>query len=161
MFDPARQLGCPDDDDCHGGYRQVTAAYVERHAPMRPVPFPRVALNTPPEGLDGLALVEWNHQLAVNRHHVMIEKSQRTSTSNSVYPCHVCNPDQFLRWTDGDWPYPKRPARTERGSGGGDRPPPYTDADAPLDDEGLFDPAVVLPEVDPLTAHEHARADLQ
>jgi len=97
MYDRARNLGCHDNDDCHGGYRQVGAAYVDELCPRMAPPIDE-PLTADEERLND-DLMRHNRQ-------------RRAALANTVYPCPACNPDQYLRWIDGDWPR-MRPVSTK------------------------------------------------
>lgn len=130
-YDPRRQMGCQDDDSCEGGYRRVTDRYVDEVAPLRPDPHPDLG---PRPGEDAeAARALWDERDRANRQHRIRQSSARAAAANTVFPCPKCNPEQFIRWEQGDWPYP---ARTRSGS----TPVPNSDPGAPPvpDDDDLF-----------------------
>lgn len=86
----------PERDECTGGLRKVDRLYVERHQPNYPPPFPNPL--TPEE-----------HE--ANAAHVASIAARRESLANTVYPCPVHDPELFLKWRAGEWPYPKGKAR--------------------------------------------------
>lgn len=116
-------LGCALDDLCECGFRLVTDAYVDAVAPETPIPFPN--LGPGPEE-PGPAQDEWLAKAEANIRHAASVASRRSAAANSVYPCPNCNPEQFLRWQAGAWPYPAR-----------DGSKPVAN-EPPSDDEGLF-----------------------
>ena len=82
----------PERDECVNGLRRVDRMYVERHQPNYPPPFPHPL--TPAEE-------------EANAKHVAAIANRRATLANSLYPCPVHDPDRFLLWRAGDWPYPK------------------------------------------------------
>jgi hypothetical protein len=128
-FNPLTGLGCRNDDDCQAGYRLVGPGYVDALAPVTAPPYPELGPRPPADAADVL-LLEWDRRAGVNEAHRALLSSKRASAANSVYPCPNCNPDQFIRWQAGAWPYPRR---------GGDTPVANEAPDPPTDDElGLF-----------------------
>ena len=128
-FNHLNGLGCRNDDDCHGGYRLVTEGYVDAIAPRTSPPYPELGARPPSDAAEALR-DEWDRRNTVNTAHGLLEASKRDAAAASVYPCPNCNPDQFIRWQGGAWPYPRR---------GGDNPVANEPPPAPTDDElGLF-----------------------
>lgn len=124
-FNPVTRMGCPHDDNCQGGYRQVSAVYVDLIAPVTPAPFP--TLGVLPDNADETIAAEWNARARANEHHRSHLSSARAAAAASSFPCPACNPEQFVRWQQGDFPYPSN-RRDEHPVGN----------EPPTDDDGLF-----------------------
>lgn len=124
-FNARNGLGCHNDADCEGGYRLVTQFYVDQVAPVTDPPYPHLGPK-PPEPVAVELVLEWERRSASNARHAVLLSSRRASAAASSYPCPNCNPDQFLRWQRGEWPYPPRDGNRTVAN------------EPPSDDAGLF-----------------------